>query len=38
MNLGFMVKVKLKCYTKAVAVWSRGAGDSCEAGGGIEAG
>ncbi len=25
-----------KCFTKAVALWSRGAGDGCEAGSGIE--
>lgn len=31
-------KSKQIVFTKAVAVWSRGAGDSCEAGGGIETG
>lgn len=34
----FEVNEKMKCYTKAVAVLSRGAGDGCEAGGSIETG
>lgn len=36
MNLGVMENIK--CHTKAIAVGSGGAGDSGEAGGGIETG
>lgn len=34
----FEANEKMKCYTKAVAVPSRGAGDGCEAGGSVETG